>query len=159
MKTKAPIILLLLALAVGGWYFYSLKNTAITLPSNSMTPTIPMGKTVNVDRLAYSSATPNRFDIVVFTPPDSKDIFYVSRVIGLPGDRIELSRKGLSINGTILTETAGVDYKKFSQDIRPRLTDNEYYVIGDFFDNSNDSRSFGPITIENIQAKVNLDKK
>ena len=80
------------------------------VPTGSMEPTIEINDRFMMDKLSYRWQDPHRGDIVVFTPPKAlleqnmKDNL-VKRLIGLPGDRVEVKNGRVSINGTVLTES------------------------------------------------------
>lgn len=129
------------------------------MPSSAMAPTIPPGSCLDVDLGAYGRCAPKRFDIVVFVPPESRDSFFVFRVVGLPGEGIELEGDGLSINGEGLTPPDGLKYtalERFAHETTSDVTlgRSEYFVLGDNTMNARDSRFFGPVPRDDIVGKV-----
>ncbi len=110
------------------------------IPSSSMYPTIMKGDRLFGNRLAYANSTPQRGDIVIFYYPDNKEEKYVKRVIGLPGETIEIHDKAVYVNGERLDETAYLDietYGNFGPYIVPQ---DSYFVLGDNRADSWDSR-------------------
>ena len=65
----------------------------------SMSPTIQHVETVSADFAAYSKRTPQRWEIIVFHPPNEPNAVYAMRVVGLPGERILFTDRGILING------------------------------------------------------------
>lgn len=130
----------------------------------SMMPTFE-----NEDRVIVSKISAiDRFDMIVFQAPDSEDR-YVKRVIGIPGDRIEMIEDVLYINGEVYDEPY-VSYIE-GDPITARITENftlegltgsrevpegAFFVLGDHRLKSNDSRSFGFINEENVIGEVKL---
>jgi signal peptidase I len=150
-------------------------------PSVAMLPTLKMGDEFFVSKLAFRGAPVQRGDVVVFRLP-GKDVAYVKRVIGLPGDVIvyDQTSKSVTINGSVVgTEPLGasaedgplllaretIGDRSHSVAVRQgfpglggtyRVPDGHYFVLGDNRDNSRDSRfsDFGFIPAENIFGKV-----
>ena len=81
---------------------------------------------------------------------------YVKRVVGTPGDLVDIGPYGVSVNGEPLAEpyAAGVTAPKDSVQFPLRLGEGEYFVLGDNRENSSDSRSFGAVTVKNIDGRV-----
>ena len=146
-----------------------LKNYVIinaTVPTGSMEHTIEPGDDLFGLRLAYQFSEPKRGDIVIFRFPDDETQKYVKRVIGLPGDVIDLRDNGdeedtiysLYINGELVKE----DYIKAPMDTKGNIEypytvpENSYFVMGDNRNASSDSRrkSVGAIPKENLMGKV-----
>lgn len=124
----------------------------------SMLPTLEKGEYLVIDQLTYRSHLPQRGDVVIFRYPLDPAVFFVKRVIGLPGEGIEV-RDGnviLTINGTTTTlnepyltnDQRGKDMK-FMQ-----LDAGEYFVMGDNRDESADSRTWGPLQRRHIIGRA-----
>ena len=97
-----------------------------------------------------------RGDVVVFRYPKDETKSYVKRVIGLPGERVEIRAGVVLINGQPLAEDyVDRDHNKaaasFPQKVVP---DNHYFVMGDNRDNSSDSRYWGPVDRSLIEGKL-----
>ncbi len=99
-----------------------------------------------------------RGDAIVFTPPTDIDDFYIKRVIGLPGETIELKDGQLTVfndthpNGFALHESYINEFTHGRERVTIGL--DEYYVLGDNRDSSVDSRNFGTVPAENIVGRV-----
>ena len=113
---------------------------------SSMSPTLTDGDNLIVDKISYRFHDPERFDIVVFPFRYADKTYYIKRIIGLPGETVQIDEKGnIYINGEILQENYGKEV------IKPEnvgiaaepitLGEDEYFVMGDNRNNSSDSRT------------------
>lgn len=106
------------------------------------------GQRLIISRVHYMLANPQRGDIVVFNSPeaDSDDPSLIKRVIGLPGELVEIRDREVYINGVKLDEPYIKEPCTYScRDRQWQLGDDEYFVMGDNRNVSNDSRKFGAI--------------
>jgi signal peptidase I len=111
----------------------------------SMDPTFSTGQFLIVDRLTYRLENPERGDVIVFEYPNNPNIYYIKRIIGLPGEHITIKGGKVSVNGTQLDEPY-IDPAHASQDSEDKtLGDTEYFVMGDNRAQSSDSRIWGPL--------------
>lgn len=112
---------------------------------DSMEPTLSNQDNLIVDKITYRFQDPERFDIIVFPFRYAQNVYYIKRIIGLPGETVYIDEDGqIYINGEVLTETYGREV------IRPEfigraaeeilLGEDEYFVLGDNRNNSADSR-------------------
>ena len=111
------------------------------VPSESMDKTIMTGDRFFGNRLAYLFDDPERFDIVVFKYPDDESQLFVKRVIGLPGETVEIKDGKVYINGSetplddsFTPETPTGDYGPYV------VPDGSYFMLGDNRNHSGDSR-------------------
>ncbi len=119
----------------------------------SMMNTLNDGDNLIVDKLSYRFSDPERFDIIVFPPyvdkynslwPFGVGDIYIKRIIGLPGETIQIDENGtIYIDGEVLEEDYGAEtIKKPGRASEPiTLGEDEYFVMGDNRNNSTDSRS------------------
>jgi signal peptidase I len=124
----------------------------------SMEPSFVEGQLLVVSRLHYLMGEPQRGDIVVFHYPDVSTEDYIKRIIGLPGDVVEIRGTLVYVNGEILEELY-IQEPCQPQNCEPliwRLDGKEYFVMGDNRNHSSDSRAFGPILREYLIGKVVL---
>ena len=185
---------------------------AFKIPSGSMIPTLLVGDHIFVNKFAYGfkvpftewlaseptylvkRSPPQRGDIVVFKYPKDESLYYIKRIIGTPGDTVELKNKELFINGKLMPNTPAAPEKvkavesalADSSYLRPSIEvmqedlgfekptilldsanyfsspnfgpvtvpPEEYFVMGDNRDASNDSRYWGFVPMRNIRGKA-----
>lgn len=121
----------------------------------SMEPSFFTGQRIIVSRVSYLLGEPERGDIIVFESPDdpAEDPPLIKRLIGLPGDTVEIRETEVYVNGARLDEPYFVNRPctpSNCPDNSWTLGPNEYFVMGDNRNRSRDSRRFGPITREHI---------
>jgi signal peptidase I len=164
-------VLIALALAV---MIRSAVVEAYVVPTGSMLETIQMGDRILTNKMAYSLRLPltsleiapmgeiRRGDVVVFDPPQG-DIPYVKRVIGLPGERIEIRNKVVLVGGKPLSEpyVRYVDSRIYPQTVQPRdnlgpfvVPEGRFFVMGDNRDESFDSRFWGFVDERDIKGRA-----
>jgi signal peptidase I len=138
------------------WGLRATVVDARIVPSPSMLPTIQVDDRLLVDKISYKFTDINRGDVVVFHAPaniDKRGVDYVKRVIGLPGDKIEIKDGKVFINERELTETYEMEEPNYTYG--PIIVPEEtYFVMGDNRNNSNDSHSWGVLPKTNIVGKV-----
>ena len=111
------------------------------IPSGSMENTIMTGDRVFGNRLAYKFSDPKRFDIIIFKYPDDESQLFIKRIIGHPGETVEIHDGNIYINGSD-TPLEDVDIKEPMEGSFGPYTVPEgcYFVMGDNRNNSRDSR-------------------
>jgi signal peptidase I len=138
---------------------------AFRIPSQAMEPTLLVGDHVLVDKRTYVVATPRRGDIVV-VDPEARGRFLLRRVVGLPGETVEIRAGRVLVDGVPLAEpyASGID-RPAAVTAPPadgaaaaplRVPVNGYFVMGDNRDGSRDSRAWGAVADSEIfgQARV-----
>jgi signal peptidase I len=138
---------------------YALVNLATVrfiVQGPSMQPTFYTGQFLIVSRVNYLLGNPQRGDIVVFHYPGNPDEDYIKRVIGLPGDLVEIREQHVYVNGVQLNEP--YINEDCTQDMCSsntwELGPDEYFVMGDNRNHSSDSRRFGPVNRRYIVGEV-----
>jgi signal peptidase I len=124
----------------------------------SMVPTLQNTQFVLVDKLSYFFSSPQRGDVIVFEFPGNHSENYVKRVIGIPGDRVDISAAGqVSVNGIPIQEpyVNDLDNAYYGPESRI-LGPNEYWVLGDNRGASSDSRQWGVVHRYEIIGKASL---
>lgn len=138
---------------------YALVNLATVrfiVQGPSMQPTFEENQFLIVSRVNYLLGKPERGDIIVFHYPGNIDEDYIKRVIGVPGDTIEIRETQVYVNDAMLDEPYINEPCRPAQcpDSTRTLGPDEYWVMGDNRNRSSDSRSFGPILREHIVGEV-----
>lgn len=138
---------LLLALVV---HLFLAQATVVY--GQSMEPNLHPHQRLIVDKLSYRFRAPARNDIIVIRLPEMEELL-VKRIVALPGEVVEIRRGILYVNDQPLSEPFPHDMTAY--DIAPiTLGPLSYFVLGDNRGNSNDSRSFGPVTLDKIVGRV-----
>lgn len=127
-------------------------------PSASMQNTLFPGDFIISDTWKYRSQGPQRGDLIVFVFPGDPTIKYLKRVIGLPGDQVEIKDGAIKINGTVLDEPYinAENNRRTSKEAGQsyNVPSDSYFVLGDNRDRSNDSRYWGFVPKNNIHGSV-----
>ena len=119
----------------------------------SMEPNFHDGQYLFVNRLIYMLHPPERGDVIVLVPPTSTSRDYIKRVIGLPGERVEIVSGRVLIGGQELQEPYPLNPGTYS--FGPvTVGSDEYLVLGDNRDNSSDSHSWGMLSAKEIIGKA-----
>lgn len=167
------------AVVLAAVVFLLLQTTVrnFKVDGSSMDPTLDSGQYLLVNRLVYLQVdfqrlarivpfwhvdeessryaihSPNRGDVIVFKYPRDPRKDFVKRVVGLPGEVIEVRDGNVIVNGNVLDEPylAAKDHSNAS---KLRLEEGEYYAMGDNRAHSNDSRSWGAVPEANLEGKV-----
>jgi signal peptidase I len=153
---EALIIAVLLALVIRTFVVQAFK-----IPSGSMLPTLQIGDHILVNKFLYTFQPIRRGDIIVFKFPQDETRDFIKRVIGLPGETLEIRGKQVLINGTPLDEP----YAVFSDWPTGRLGERErfgpivippdrMFMMGDNRDHSMDSRVWGFLDIAKVKGKA-----
>lgn len=170
---EAIIIAIILALFIRTFIVQAFK-----IPSGSMMDTLQIGDHILVNKFLYGTKIPftdinilpirepQRLDIIVFKYPEDESKDFIKRVIGEPGDVVEVRKKKLYVNGTPLYETYTIqrDLEIHPPGIgSPRdhfgpftVPPGSYFVMGDNRDQSLDSRFWGTVKFEKIKGKAFL---
>lgn len=168
---EAIVFALILALIIRAFVVQAYK-----IPSGSMLDTLFIGDHILVNKFVYGVrmpftnktilpvSKPKRGDIVVFKAPVDPPKDFIKRVIGLPGEKIELRNKQLYINNKKYTDEAyakNEDSKIYKGFFNPRdnfgpitVPENSYFMMGDNRDNSTDSRFLGSIEYERLKGQA-----
>jgi signal peptidase I len=134
---------------------------AYNIPSRSMQHTLEPGDFVISNQLYYRYNNPKQGDLIIFKYPRDEKIDFVKRIVACPGDTIEIKDSQVFINGNKINEPYAFDAPTALKDMQPMknfgpfvVPDNEYFVMGDNRNNSEDSRVWGTVPRHNIEGKV-----
>jgi len=167
---EAAVIAVILALLIRTFVVQAFK-----IPSGSMEPTLLVGDHILVNKFLYGVkipfirntiipiSKPQRDDVIVFIYPHDTSKDYIKRVIGLPGDRIEIFDQKININGTLYDDKHGV-YSEVRNGASPNIVkkryrpvivpENHLFVMGDNRDHSSDSRVWGFVPLKSVKGKA-----
>jgi len=167
---EAAVIAVILALLIRTFVVQAFK-----IPSGSMEPTLLVGDHILVNKFIYGVkipfirktlipiSKPQRDDVIVFIYPHDTSKDYIKRVIGLPGDRIEIFDRKININGTLYDDKHGVysevrnggPLNMAKNRNRPIIVpENHLFVMGDNRDHSSDSRVWGFVPLKSVKGKA-----
>jgi signal peptidase I len=170
---ESLVIAVILALFVRTWVFQ-----AFQIPTGSMEKNLLIGDHLIVNKMVFAPTVSaierailpdrpiQRGDVVVFKYPDEPDRDFIKRVIGLPGDRLELHRKRVYINGQPLVDPWAQYLSPPSTDGPPQVGNkseefgpvtvpaDQYFMMGDNRDNSQDSRYWGFLPRSYVKGKA-----
>ena len=137
------------------WYF----GQRVAVVGDSMSPILSNGDVTLVNRIVYDATAPKRGDIIVFKPKGNENShYYIKRIIGLPGETVQILEGEIYIDGEKLEEDYGVseitDPGIAAEEIE--LAGDEFFVLGDDRENSEDSRmaDVGAVKRSYIYGKV-----
>lgn len=153
--------LYLLFVLVVAWLLVAFVVQRTEVEGSSMETTLSDGDQLFLDKLSYRFHEPERFDIIVFPFQYKEDTNFIKRIIGLPGETVQIDTAGnIYINGEVLQESYGREVIKpetIGRAAEPiTLGDDEYFVMGDNRNNSSDSRMevVGNIHRSDIVGKI-----
>ncbi|MFC1959236.1 signal peptidase I [Chloroflexota bacterium] len=126
----------------------NLLTGRFVVDGSSMAPNFATGQFLIASRISYLLGEPQRGDVVVFHSPEDGGKDLIKRIIGLPGDTIEVSGGQVTVNGIVLDEPYINAQPRYSDQLT--LNAGEYYVLGDNRNNSRDSHSFGSVPAQNL---------
>jgi len=125
------------------------------IPSGSMLPTLQIDDRLVVEKLTYDFSQPDHGQIIVFTPPKATNIdqAFIKRVVGLPGDTVEVKDGKVLLNGKPLSEEYILEPPNYTMPPRT-VPAGSYFVMGDNRNNSYDSHMWGFLPRENVIGRA-----
>lgn len=154
-------VLEVIVFAIGIFFFvYLLIMRPHKIKGQSMQPNYPDGEYLLTQKVSYYFHPPQRGDVIVFRPPISNEDEFIKRIIGLPGDKVRVESGRVYINDQLLNEsyldvnlfTSSSNFLQEGQEYL--IPKGEWIVMGDNRPHSSDSRSWGPITKDEISGKA-----
>ncbi len=173
-KLREYVEAILLAIVIA-FFIRTFVIQAYKIPSGSMKPTLLIGDHILVSKFSYGIklpfirstvipiGEPKRGDIVVFIYPEDRSKDFIKRLIGVPGDTIEIRNKKLLLNGLPLDDGHGVhsDSIIIPASVQPRdnfgpvkVPEGSLFVMGDNRDESYDSRFWGFVSMKDVLGKA-----
>ena len=153
---EALIIAILLALTIRAFVVQAFK-----IPSGSMLPTLQIGDHILVNKFVYYFVPIRRGDVIVFKYPQDESRDFIKRVIGLPGETLEVRGRQVLVNGVPLEEPYAVYADRSTSPPLERVRVDPFvippgklFMMGDNRDNSMDSRVWGVLDMHKIKGKA-----
>jgi signal peptidase I len=137
------------------FFLVTFVGQAFRVQGTSMLPLLEDGERILVNKLVYRFRPIARGDVVVFWYPRDPSVSFIKRVVGLPGDIVELRQGVLLVNGKPVEE-AYLDPRFRDRETYPpqEIKRGYYYVLGDHRNSSNDSRSWGEVPEKYIYGRA-----
>lgn len=120
----------------------------------SMEPTLKQGYLLLVNKMAYKLGEPKYGDVIVFHYQGDQQEDYIKRVVGLPGDTVDISNGVVRVNGQPLTEPYIMELPNYTG--RWTVPENELFVLGDNRNHSSDSHQWGTVKLDWVVGKALL---
>ena len=143
LKEILSISIYLLLVFCAAYLIVTYVGQRTQVSGSSMETTLSDGDHLIVDKISYRFEDPERFDIIVFPYQYDTDTYYIKRIIGMPGETVQIDDRGnIYVDGELLEEAYGreVIQNPGRADDPIMLGDDEYFVMGDNRNNSSDSR-------------------
>jgi len=144
-------ITVLIALAV--FAVLRLTMQSYTVVMSSMEPNFYQGDCIMVSKVSYRSSGPQRGEVIVFNPPFDSAHPFIKRVVGLPGEIVEIRDEKVFVNGIPLDEEYVMAPPNYTMPATG-ISQNEYFVLGDNRNNSNDSHTGWMVPRDNIIGRA-----
>ncbi|MBP1608921.1 MAG: Peptidase signal peptidase [Acidobacteria bacterium] len=127
----------------------------VKVEGTSMQPQLVDQERIFVNRFVYRFADIQRGDVVVFWYPKDRSKSYIKRVLAIPGDEVEIRRGNVFINGAKVEEPyLKREYRSFDSYAKLIVPPDQYFVLGDHRNSSNDSRNWGCVPRQLIYGKA-----
>lgn len=143
MKEILSTSIYLLVVLCAAYLIITYVGQRTQVSGSSMETTLSDGDNLLVDKITYRFSEPKRFDIIVFPFQYDTDTYYIKRIIGMPGETVQIDYDGnIYINGSLLEESYGRELIQNPGRAAEPITlgKDEYFVMGDNRNNSSDSR-------------------
>lgn len=141
-EIRTMVIYIFMTVAIV-FFIYNFVGQRVEVSGISMENTLEDNDQLILEKISYRFQEPKRFDIIVFTPhAGNDDIYYIKRIIGLPGETVQIIGSDIYINDIKLEESFGKELITDGGIAKQKITldEDEYFVMGDNRNNSKDSR-------------------
>jgi len=151
--------IIVISIVIINTYFFS----PYKIPAKSMIPSLMPGDRIIVNKFFYQTREPRPGDVILFELPRNPDQIFIKRLIGLPGDKVEINSKVLYINDKPIHESyaLNLDTQVIPKETQPRdffgpvrVPRDHLFMLGDNRDYSSDSRFWGFLPANGIKGKV-----
>ena len=151
------IVDIVVVIALASYLVYCF-GSRVQVTGNSMSPVLNSGDVILMNRLMYDLGNPDRFDVVVFSTAENEEELNIRRIIGLPGETVQIKDNQVYIDGLPLDAELSLQSASIAgaAEYPMELSDDEYFVLGDNRESSEDSRfaGIGTIRREQMVGKV-----
>ncbi len=136
------LVIYLVVILAATFVIVNFVGVRTVVNGTSMAPTLQNGDNIIVEKVSYYFRDPQRYDIIVFPYPEDTSKHYIKRIIGLPGETVQIIDGYVYINGELLDEHYGNEVMNNAGIAAEPITlgEDEYFVLGDNRNNSEDSR-------------------
>ncbi len=157
-KRNAVFVLQIIIVLLIAYVLVFCAGMKVTVAGNSMESTLKDGEAVLINRFTYFISDPKPGDVVAFLPKgNEKSHYYIKRIVGTPGDKVQIREGVLYVNGEMFDEedTEAITHAGLAEE-ELTVGEDEYFVIGDNRNSSEDSRyaNIGNVRDEDIVGKV-----
>lgn len=146
---RSIVVALLIVIPIRAWV-----AQPFIVQGNSMLPNFHNGEYLIINEFSYHFRDPARGEVVVFRYPRQPSQFFIKRIVGLPGDMIEIREGDVFVNGALFDEAYVADSMITAPDSSIILGVDEYFVLGDNRQASSDSRVWGGLKEHFIVGKT-----
>ena len=159
IKELAGWLVYIVIVVIIAWGFVTFVAQRTQVSGSSMETTLSDGDQLIVDKISYQFREPERFEIIVFPYQYEAGTYYIKRIIGLPGETVQVSGGAVYINGELLeSDIYGLEPMTSAGEAADPITlgPDEYFVLGDNRNHSSDSRdpSVGVLHREELIGKA-----
>ena len=153
MRTFLRDIVVTVILAIVIFVLLQTTFQTFIVVGSSMEPNFQWQQRLLINKAVYHFHEPERGDVIVFQPTNNQQAGYLKRIIALPGDTVEVKMRVVYVNDSPLDEPYIKEPPHYTLHLR-KVPDNNYFVLGDNRNNSNDSHHGWTVPHQNIIGKV-----
>ena len=153
MKIFFRQILITILIVVAVFFLLQTTLQSSIVIGSSMEPNFQQGQRLLINKVAYKVDEPERGDVIIFHPPANQQVDYIKRIIALPGDTVEIKNGIVYINGSPLDEPYLKEPPTYTLR-QQKIPEDNYFVLGDNRNISNDSHNGWTLPRQNIIGKA-----